>query len=188
MARRRRLNKNLVAALTVTGIILSVVIVAVGTMQWAKKDPEVFVAEAQQIEDKDPGRAIELYAGAYDVNKEVKYLVEAARVAWEAGEIRIALGTLDRAHDERPEEVEALNILLERYWELNTHRPGSVSLELRDRSEDMLRLDQDHVLRWSVGPRPWRPWLSRMPVIPGGPRRPWNAPSSWIPRTQEWPL
>ena len=146
MARRRRLNKNLVAGLTITGIILTVVIVAVATLQATKRDPEVFAAEARQIEDRDPDEAMRLYLNAYDVNKEVKYLVEAARCAYEIGEIGEAIVLLDRANAESPHDLHVLNALLERLWELRIYQPGRPQTMLGDYAEDALELDPDHVL------------------------------------------
>jgi len=146
MARRRRLNKNLVAGLTITGIILSVVIVAVATLQATKRDPEVFAQEARQVENLDPDEAIRLYAKAYDINKEVKYLVEAARCAYEIGDLGNAIPLLVRANAESPDDLNVLNVMLERLWELKIYEPGRTWTLLRDYSEKTLRLDPDHVL------------------------------------------
>jgi tetratricopeptide (TPR) repeat protein len=146
MARRRRLNKNLVAGLTITGIVLSVVIVAVATLQATKRDPEVFAAEARELEERDPDEAIRLYLNAYDVNKEVPYMVEAARCAYEIGEIGDAIGLLDRANAERPDDPDVLHAMLERLWELKVYEPGRPLSMLRDYSEDALKLNPDDVL------------------------------------------
>jgi hypothetical protein len=62
------------------GIILSVTIVAVATYQNAKRDPEVFAQMGRQLEEQGQReRAIEQYKRAYAVNKQEKYLVDAAR-------------------------------------------------------------------------------------------------------------
>ncbi len=46
---RKRLNKNLVAFLTVMGILLSVAVVAIATYQNASKDPEVYAGAGRDL-------------------------------------------------------------------------------------------------------------------------------------------
>ncbi|MBU0638736.1 MAG: tetratricopeptide repeat protein [Planctomycetes bacterium] len=143
---RKRVNKNLVAFLTVMGIILSVAVVGIATYQGAHKDPEVYAQEARELEAAgDLERAIDCYGKAYRVLKEVKYLVEASRCAYEMGEVAQALKLLGTAHAQQPDNANVINAYLERLWTLREYgyRPWN---DMRDYSEKMLAQQPDHVL------------------------------------------
>ena len=119
MARQRKLNKNLVAGLTVTGMLLSVAVVGVTTYNLTRKDPEQLAAKARLTEENGDRRvASNLFWRAYLVNTESKYAVESARVAYEMGEISEAMNKLARAQTQNPSAPEVLTALLERHWEI----------------------------------------------------------------------
>lgn len=145
MAKQKKLNKNLVAFLTVMGIVLTVAVVAIATMQTAKKDPEAFAkAAAEKEKAGDLQRAIELYKRAFDVSKDPKYFVDASKCAWGIGEIPLALALLNDAHNAAPSDPVALGELLRRYWEIKDL--GPFTEPLRQHSDTMLRLNPDDVL------------------------------------------
>ena len=168
---RKRANKNLVAFLTVMGILLTVVVVAIATMRGAKKDPEFWAEKAQQeIEAGDLELAIKLYEQAYRVSggpgggqKDVTYLAEAAHCAYEYGEVLRALNALERAHAERPADVDVIVSYLEHMWDVfhpeNYQRvPPERRSTLLEYAESLGRLDANNVLgavseavaRWSL--------------------------------------
>lgn len=115
----KRLNKNLVGALTVAGMLLAVSVVAVATMNVARKDPKLLASRAAEYEKRgDLKNAIDQFRRAFNVDKEATYLVDAARCAYSLGELRDAIGLLNLAQAQAPDNPDVLNALLERYWEL----------------------------------------------------------------------
>ena len=80
---RRQINKNLVAFLTAAGVLLAVIVVAIAAMNMAQRDPEAIAEKARAREEAgELRRAVQLFNSAFnaDVNKDPKYLIEAARV------------------------------------------------------------------------------------------------------------
>lgn len=147
---RKRLNKNLVAFLTVMGILLSVAVVAVATYQNASKDPEVYASAGRDLEQRgDSKRAVERYLKAYNVNNEAKYLIDAARCAYQIGHIygSGAIGMLKQAHTQEPGNVKVLEILLGYYWELRLRLKNDLVfwVEMRKHADQLLELDSEHV-------------------------------------------
>jgi tetratricopeptide (TPR) repeat protein len=114
----RRVNKNLVAFMTVAGILLAVIVVAVATYNASRRDPAVIALKAKAQEATDPRRAIELYRSAFNEGKEAKYLLDAAGVAREMGDLNSMFGLLNLAYTQSPNDEEVLKALLERYWEI----------------------------------------------------------------------
>lgn len=157
---RKRLNKNLVAFLTVMGMLLTVIVVWVATSQISRKDPEFWATTARQKEAAgDYEAAIELYQRAYRVSKgpggagrDVAYLVEAARAAYRYGEIGGALEILSRAHDEQPTNPDVLVMCLDYLWDLCGLPEAYPRFPLRLRSttmkyaETLQRVQPQHVL------------------------------------------
>lgn len=124
MAKRKQINKNLVALLTVMGILLTVVVVALATSQSVPKDPNIWAERALQNEKAgDFEMAIRRWWKAYDVSgsggqgKDVSYLIEMARVQFEWGDLMQAFATLQRARDEQPGNAEVMTAYLERLWQ-----------------------------------------------------------------------
>ena len=99
---RKRVNKNLVAFLTVMGILLAVAVVTIATGLGAAKDPEVWATEARDREASgDFELAIDLFGRAYRRSLDVSYLAEAAECAYRYGEVGQAMGILQRAYNEQ---------------------------------------------------------------------------------------
>ncbi|MCH7870074.1 MAG: tetratricopeptide repeat protein, partial [Planctomycetes bacterium] len=143
---KKRVNKNMVAFLTVMGIALSVAVVAVATYQSVSKDPEVYASAARDLEQRgESERAIERYFKAYRVNNETKYLLDAARCAYRVGRIggNGAIGMLIQAHTQSPNEPEVLEQLLQYYWDFRKSAP--VWPDIRKYSERLLEINADHV-------------------------------------------
>ncbi|MBL8878014.1 MAG: tetratricopeptide repeat protein [Phycisphaerales bacterium] len=152
MARQKTLNKNLVAFVTVMGMLLVVAVVALATRQQTRRDPEIFAKAARQFEDNsDFERAIERYLRAYDASKrrdsvEVKYLVDAARCAYRIGMIRETMQYLAAAHTQRPDDATVLEAQLERLWELSNYPMGEgIWPTIREGASELLKLKPDHV-------------------------------------------
>lgn len=150
---QRKLNKNLVAFLTVMGMLLSIAVVAIATHRGTQRDPELYAATARKHEESgDYERAIEYYKRAYDASRragkaDIKFLNDAARCAYEMGEIPVALRWLQDAHSQDPQNTEVLKTLIERLWELRESVYAKWLWEgLRDASGDMLEADPKHVL------------------------------------------
>lgn len=150
---QRKLNKNLVAFLTVMGMLLSIAVVAIATHRGTQRDPELYAATARKHEESgDYERAIEYYKRAFEASRragkaDVKYLTDGARCAFEMGEIAAALRWLQDAHSQDPGNTEVLRTLIERLWELRESVFGNWLWEgLRDASGDMLDADPKNVL------------------------------------------
>lgn len=122
---KRRLNKNLVAFMTIAGIALAVIVVVIATINMARRDPEAIALKAKaQEEAGDPRRAINLYTSAYGESKDAKYLIEAARVARDMGELNMMFGLLNGAYADSPDDPRVLHALLVRYWEIHDFGMG----------------------------------------------------------------
>lgn len=144
MAKRRVVNKNLVAALTVVGMSLAVGVVALATMKAARRDPQVYAARAAEAEKAgDYRRAAELYGRAFGVNRETRYSIDAARCLMSLGEIASAMGFLLQAHAQDPTDVPLLEALLAQAWQLRAYDMATI---LRDHSAKLLEIDPNHVL------------------------------------------
>jgi len=143
---RKRINKNLVAFLTISGIVLSVAVIAAITFQVSRKEPEVYATEARNLEAAgDFERGARQFQRAYNVNKEVKYLIDASRCNYQMGEIMQALTMLRMANGQRPDDRDVLTAMLERLWELSELGYGPWR-DMREYSDKMLEVDGDSVL------------------------------------------
>lgn len=152
MSKRRVVNKNLVAVLTVVGMSLAVGVVALATMKAARRDPQVYAARAAEAEKAgEYRRAAELYGRAFAVNRETKYSIDVARCLMSLGEISGALGVLLQAHTQEPTDVSLLEAMLSQAWQL---RAFDMSTILRDYSTKLLEIDPNNVLalvcRWEA--------------------------------------
>ena len=142
----KRLNKNLVAFLTATGIILAVVVVAIAAYNATRRDPELVAAKAQAYEkDGDLERAVRTWKSAYDISQDPKYLIEAARCAHEMGELGQMFSLLNFAHAQAPNDPKVLTAVLERYWELRGVGLGQWR-DVLDRAESLLSLEPTNLL------------------------------------------
>ena len=143
---KQRLNKNLVAFLTATGVLLAVIVVAIAGINAARKDPAVVAAKAKTYEEAgDLERAIRYYRRAFNEGQEAKYLIEAARCAHERGELSEMFGLLHGAHAQSPNDPQVLDALLARYWEIRTARLGQWK-DVLERAENLLALQPQSLL------------------------------------------
>lgn len=151
MARQKTLNKNLVAFVTVMGMLLIISVVALATRQQTRRDPEIFATSARQFESaQDFERAIERYLRAFEASKrrnevDVKYLVDASRCAYRIGMIGEAMQYLAAAHTQQPDDASVLEAQLERFWELSFY-PIGVNLwpTIREAATELLKLNENH--------------------------------------------
>ena len=145
---KRQINKNLVAYLTVSGVLLAVVVVAIAAMNLAQRDPEAIAEKARVREEAgELQRAVQLYNSAFnaDENKDPKYLIEAARVLREMGEINQMFGTLNAAYAARPTDPDVLRSLLDRFWELRSLQLGQGERVL-ECADNLLDVEPDNLL------------------------------------------
>ncbi len=160
MARKKKkvVNKNLVAMLTVFGIFGMVGVTYVASAALNRSDPEDWVARAKLSEDKgDFERAIQFFDRAYRVSKDpdgsgkkdARYRLHVARVAYKAGMVFEALAEYRRVVAERPADPEVLEKTLDYYWELRRFNLVWGNNNLRDElkhAEALLELSPDNVL------------------------------------------
>lgn len=145
MAKRRN-SKNLVAGLTVAGMVLSIGAVGVVAMQSARRDPAVYVAKAQAAMEKgDLKRAGDLYWRAWATGKEPASAISAAHCMFELGEPGRAMLWLNQAHAALPDAAALVEASIEKLLELEAYRVP-VATELRDRSAELLEIDPNNVL------------------------------------------
>lgn len=148
MAKKKKINKNLVAFLTVMGIVLSVSVVAIATYQNARKDPEVHARVGRDLEAAgDFERAAERFRKAYSVNNDARYAVDAARCAYGLGDIQEALGDLRTAHSQAPTDAHVMETMLEHLWELHdvSRENEFINGQMREFSNKLLKQQVDHV-------------------------------------------
>lgn len=143
--RQKQLNKNLVAGLTIATMVATVAIVAVVTVNAARRDPADIAKKASALEAEGKLQdAAQLFMRAYGEQKQAEYLVDAARCAYDMGEIGLAIGTLRNAHAQEPDNIEVLNAILDRYWGLR--RQTAAWQDMKDYAEAALELQPDNLL------------------------------------------
>lgn len=150
MAKQQRLNKNLVAALTVSGIFLSVAVVGVASWNFSKRDP---VALAQKAREQETAgnlpRAVEFWGRAWGVSRDPMYLVEGARCAYALGDVgrMIEMLRTGRSAASDNDTMKAvLESMLEKYLFLNPYYADDLKADLRDASADLLSIEPENVL------------------------------------------
>jgi tetratricopeptide (TPR) repeat protein len=142
----KQLNKNVIGALTVTAIVLSVGAVGVASYAAGKKDPALLAQKAAESETKgDFKRAKELYGRAFTAGKDANFLIEASRCAYEEGEFSEALHYLQVAEAQSPGNPKPLIALLERYWEIRILGWQGWT-ELRGAAEKLLEIEPENML------------------------------------------
>ncbi|TWT45118.1 Tetratricopeptide repeat protein [Phycisphaerae bacterium RAS1] len=155
MARQRVVNKNLVALLTILGIVFSVGAVGLVTKALGQQDPEKWAVTAREKEKAgDLEQAILLFRKAYEVShdpsgggkKDPKYLVEAAHCAHQFGEVMQALQLLRRVNAERPDNREAIESILEHLWQFKRYNVGGIEKDLRDFGDKLLKIDEKSLI------------------------------------------
>ena len=96
----RKLNKNLIGILTLSGMLLLLAIGVVLLRSLPVQDPQVYEMEAKGLEEEQEyNRAMQTYLRAYakDPAGDPRYLVMAAGCALEDGSVATARGLLERA-------------------------------------------------------------------------------------------
>ncbi len=142
---KRKLNKNLVAALTVSGMLLAVTAVAVISFNLAGLDPQTYVDKALEREESgDWLRAAEYYRRAFRADRQPKYLIEASRCAYQLGDVNATLRILNEALTLAPKDTDVLEAMLDKLWELRTQFP--VDDMLREHSAMLLEIEPDNLL------------------------------------------
>lgn len=150
MARKRKkqVNTGLVAGITVFGMILTVVGVAVVTSMNTQRTPEFFEKIAKQDEAAgDVEQAYAAYMQAFRVSgNDSRYAIEANRVLFEAGEIQEALGSYRTRINELPRDVPLITAYLDLLWDLNRFAPNATWPLMRDPAERLLAVEPDNAL------------------------------------------
>ena len=138
----KRLNTNLVAALTVTVMLATVVVVGIFTYVRSHRPAEEYAKLARSLEARgDRERAAREYMRAYSVDRDSQYRIEAARVWFEAGNIRQSLDALTTGVAAAPQDVAVLHTLLEQLWQLTEFGTGQTNWHLmRDYSLRLLEV------------------------------------------------
>lgn len=146
MARKKQgLNKNLVAGLTAFIIVGCAGAVFLITPQLSKRPPDFWAVRARNaISTGDTRRGQQLFLRAFQVEKETKYLVEAADAMYETGQIGDAITLLRQAHAQDARSVPVLEALVGRLWALRSYIP--LWTDLRDLSQELIELDPKNVL------------------------------------------
>ncbi len=166
MAKQKKLNTNLVAFLTVMGMVATVSVVTLIIWQATRRNPEVFERKAQQFETGgDLRKAANSYRQAYIASneEEQRYLLEAARCVFELGDLANWRALLHAAHVNQPSDPVWLTALLDGFWEFQmlTGRSLGEGMEQlrRDYAASLLEVQPDNVLalvsharaEWALG-------------------------------------
>lgn len=116
---QRRMNKNVVASLTVGGMALVITVVAVGAISKSQRDPAVLAEKAAAAERAgDFVRAMNLFNRAFEVHKDAKYKLDTSRTAFAAGDVGRGVGELDLAFKQAPDDPKIVAAVIEKAWEL----------------------------------------------------------------------
>lgn len=129
MAKQKRLNKNLIAFLTIMGMLLTISVAGLVIYQVAQRDPAKIAASAKALEDTGkPGdltEALRLYMQAYRASgdRDTKYLIDVARCSFSLGGFGDWLSTLRQFMAKEPANPQPLLALLEGLWRLREIDP-----------------------------------------------------------------
>ncbi len=124
MATQKRLNKNLVAFLTVMGMVLAVSVFAMLVYQQSRRDPKLLAELAQQAEQADDlGEAVRRYMRAYEASRQrgepnTEHVIAAGRCLFQIGEILNWRGLLLKELANRPDDLRLRETLLEGLWRI----------------------------------------------------------------------
>ncbi len=153
MATQKRLNKNLVAFLTIMAMVLVVSVIALVARQQARRDPEILAQSARDSRQAgDLEEAWRRFLRAWDASElrgepNTKYVLEAAECAYEMGELGNWRGLLERISAKLPHDQALVVALLEGLWR-TLHISGVVHWPdvWRDAGEKLLQLDESNLL------------------------------------------
>jgi tetratricopeptide (TPR) repeat protein len=154
MATQKRLNKNLVAFLTVMAIVVVVSVFALIVRQQSRRDPELLARgarDSRQAGDLDEATRRFLRAWeASDLRGEpnTKYVLEAAACLYEMGELGQWRGLLEKISAKMPDDQSLPTAMLEGLWQAIEITGGGVVWAefLRDAGEKLVQLDAQSVL------------------------------------------
>ncbi len=124
MAKRKRLNKNLVAFLTVMGVVLVVSVAGLIIRQASQRDPQILANNAQALElngsRQELARAAGLFQQAYNATdqSDVSYLLSSTRCLYKLGQLGMWTENIQRAHAKAPTNVAVLEAALTGLWRL----------------------------------------------------------------------
>lgn len=143
---KQKINKNVIAGLTVGAIFALVTTVAIGAAAFAKKDPQVLAGKAAEFEKSgDLKRAGDTFIRAYTIDKEAHYLIDAARCYYNLGAVGDAIELLRKAQAAAPNDPKILIPILERYWELRMLGWDRWAL-IREPATALLQIEPDNLL------------------------------------------
>lgn len=166
MAKQKRLNTNLVAFLTVMGMIVTVSVVGLIIWQGTQRDPEALAQEARErAEAGDLVMAARNYLRAYRASddEEPKYLLSSANCWLELGEIGTWSSVLREAHTAQPSDPIWLAAILEGMWQIQEIRGRGLGPDweqsrrddadalLALRENDPLALASKALALWNLG-------------------------------------
>jgi len=122
MAKQKRLNKNLVAFLTIMGMVLFVSVFTLIVWQQSRRDPEVLAAAARDSEQGgDLEEAARRYVRAWEASTargqpDPKYIIAAANCAFAMGDLTSWRSLLEKASSQMPQDRSLLEAMLEGLW------------------------------------------------------------------------
>ena len=142
----KRVNKNMVAALTAFGFVVMTAAGVLMILQLRDVDPRSFVESAERHAAK--GEWIEAsmyYQKAYKVSKEEKHLVDVGQMLYNAGDESRARGVWSNALTQDPQLVPAMEKLLTHSYEVVKRFPGPTTWRLTLEAANTLleQRDQD---------------------------------------------
>jgi tetratricopeptide (TPR) repeat protein len=153
MAKQKRLNKNMVAFLTLMGMLLVIGVAALIIRQGARRDPAALALQAREIEQLNDvekmSKAVVLYRQAYAASEErdPNYVFDSARCFFKMAAIGPWLETLSRAHSKDPHDPRPIVAVLNGLWRLREMEGVLRSPnEWRDWSDKLLQIEPNHPL------------------------------------------
>ncbi|MCP4245537.1 MAG: tetratricopeptide repeat protein, partial [bacterium] len=148
----KRVNKNMVAALTAFGFVLMAVAGVVMILQLRQTDPARFTEMAQAHEDEGAWEeALTFYNKAYLVSNDPVYLVDVGRMYFNQGEEDRARAIWEMAVTNDPTLEPALTKLCEYYYEgARRSRHPSWWRPLLETADDLLKLDDQNAYALSL--------------------------------------
>ena len=147
----RKLNKNLVGALTLGGMVVLAAIGIIMLWKLSSQDPARYEQEAKKLADAgDYDRAWQTYYRAFQKGGQnnIEDLVKAAHCAIEDGKLPQALGMLDKALVRESQLPSALNESTRLNFELGNLYPGDLAMWRRvlESAQKLVKVDDSSVL------------------------------------------
>lgn len=153
MAKQKRLNKNLIAFLTVMGMVLLVSVFTLIVWQQTRRDPEIIAQSARESEKAgDLEEAARRYVRAWEASEvrgqpNSQYVIAAARCMFEMGELASWRGLLEKAASKLPNDQPLQRALLEGLWRIRDIIDLVILEDIwRDTGRRLVELDPDDLL------------------------------------------